>query len=146
MDTTHAYTFSGKFSWRKWRKLPYDEIIDKIAALGIPALIFIVLMHIAPVAGAAALTWALSVLAGPFSMPVGLLTLGLIGLLSYAVTHYGFDRVYGDLVDKMKAQGHTLEEILATIDSFPISKKLKAQLEKFIRDHWGENNGSGQPD
>jgi hypothetical protein len=44
-------------------------VVKKIAALGIPGLFIIVLMHLAPVAGAAALTWALAVRTGPFHLP-----------------------------------------------------------------------------
>jgi hypothetical protein len=75
-----------------------DKIVSKIAALGVPGLVLIVAMSASGFAGAAALTVALSALGGPVGRLGGVAVLGLLLLLSQALTEYGFDAVFSAVV------------------------------------------------
>ena len=62
-----------------------DKIADKIAALGVPGLVLVIVMGTTGWAGAAALTTALAVLGGPLGMLGGIALLGVMLLISRAI-------------------------------------------------------------
>ena len=58
-----------------------DQIIKKIAALGVPGLVFMVAIELTGLAGAAALTTALAAL-GPGGIVGGVMTLCVLGVVA----------------------------------------------------------------
>ena len=108
-----------------------DKAIEKIAALGIPGIILVAAIGTTGLAGGAAITAALAAL-GPAGMIGGIITLGVIGLVSEAITKFGFSAVFTEAVKKLYKRGETKESILAKIEKYPISKDLKRKLRELL--------------
>ena len=108
-----------------------DQIVDKIAALGVPGLVLVVAMAFTGWAGAAALTTALAALGGPFGILGGLFVLGVLGLISQGIAEHGFETIFKATVDELKHQGKSKYDIAREIESYPISTDLKLK----IKDH-----------
>ncbi len=106
-----------------------DQLIDKIAALGVPGLVLVVAMGVTGWAGAAALTTALAMLGGPFGMLGGIAVLGLLGLISKGLSDYGFEAT----VDELRKQGKSKADIDREVDSYPISRDLKLKIKDYLR-------------
>lgn len=109
-----------------------DKIVSKIAALGVPGLIFMVALSATGLAGGAAITAALAAL-GPGGMIGGIATLGIIGLISEAITEYGFDTIFSAVVKELYKRGETMDSLFRKIDKYPVSKSLKSKLKEKIR-------------
>ncbi len=107
--------------------LPLEQVISKIAALGVPGLIFTVAVSATGLAGAAAITTALASL-GPGGIVGGIAFLGVAGLISGALTEFGIDAIFTGVVKELYLQGESKESIKAKIKKYPISKKLKLKL------------------
>jgi hypothetical protein len=82
-----------------------DQLVDKIAALGVPGLVLVVTMAVTGWAGAAALTTALALLGGPFGMLGGIALLGILGLISKGLSDYGFEAIFKAIVDELMRKG-----------------------------------------
>ena len=104
-----------------------DKIVSKIAALGVPGLILLVAMSATGLAGAAALTTALAAL-GPGGMLGGILTLGVISLVTDAISTYGFEVVFKAVVNELYKRGESKESLINQIGKYPVSKNLKEKL------------------
>lgn len=104
-----------------------DEIVSKISALGIPGLVLIISMSATGMAGAAAITTALSAL-GPFGILGGIATLGITGLVSEGIAKYGLDSIFKSVITELEKKGENRETIKAKIEKYPISKELKLKL------------------
>ena len=57
-----------------------DEFVERLAGIGVPALVFLIIMSTTGLAGAAAITATLALL-GPGGMIGGIITLTVIGAL-----------------------------------------------------------------
>ena len=68
-----------------------DEVVKKIAALGLPGVILVMTMAATGFTGAAAITTALAFLGGPAGMLGGIAVLGLTGLIADALTKVGVE-------------------------------------------------------
>jgi len=105
----------------------FDEIIKKITALGVPGLMLLIAVNATGLAGAAAITAALSAL-GPGGMIGGIVTLGVAGLISEAIAQYGFDAIYSAVIKDLYAKGETIESIKEKISHYPVTRRLKRKL------------------
>jgi len=106
-----------------------DKLIDKIVALGVPGLVLLVAMSATGYAGAAAITTALAALGGPFGMLGGIAMLIFLALLSRGISEYGFEAIYVRVLERIKEdQNLSEEDIIDKINSYPISKGMKAKL------------------
>ncbi|MFN9174884.1 MAG: hypothetical protein ACK58N_10345 [Synechocystis sp.] len=110
-----------------------DQLVDKIAALGVPGLVLVVTMAVTGWAGAAALTTALAMLGGPFGMLGGIAVLGVLGLISKGISDYGFEAIFRATVDELKKQGKSKVDIECEIESYPISRDLKLKIKDYLR-------------
>jgi hypothetical protein len=110
-----------------------DQIVDKIAALGVPGLVLLVAMAITGWSGAAAITAALAMLGGPFGMLGGIATLGILGLISKGLAEYGFERLFQEVVSKLYQQGKSKLEIEKEISWYPISRDLKLKIKEYLQ-------------
>ncbi len=108
-----------------------DKIVEKVLALGVPGLILLVAMNATGFVGAAALTAALAAI-GPGGMIGGIITLGVLGLISEGITKFGFDAVFKGVVKELYKQGETKESIIQKIDKYPVSKGLKRKLKEAL--------------
>ena len=108
-----------------------DKIVGKVAALGVPGLILVTAIGATGLAGGAALTTALAAL-GPGGMIGGIITLGVIGLVSEGIAEFGFDAVFNAVVKELYKRGATKESILNKIEKYPVSKGLKRKLRESL--------------
>lgn len=104
-----------------------DKVVPKIAAIGVPALIFMVALSLTGLTGAAAITAALAML-GPFGMIGGLLTLGVSGVIAHALTEYGLEKLFSAVVKELYKKGETKTSLRNKIEKAPISKSLKLKV------------------
>lgn len=108
-----------------------DKIVQKVAALGVPGLVLVVAISATGLVGAAAITAALAAL-GPGGIIGGIVTLGVIGLISEGIAKYGFEAIFEAVVKELYARGETKESDLKKIDKYPVSKDLKRKLTESI--------------
>lgn len=108
-----------------------DKVVAKIAALGVPGLIFVIAMSATGLAGAAAITAALAAL-GPGGMVGGIAFLGVAGLISDALAEFGAEKILTAVVKELYLRGETKESIKAKVQKYPISKKLKLKLNNVL--------------
>lgn len=114
-------------------KVPFDKVVDKVAALGVPGLVLLIALKVVGFAGAAALTTALATLGGPFGMLGGIAALGILVLISGAITKYGFERILKAVVDSLAKKGKSKEAIKTEIDKYWfVSKDLKLKLKHHV--------------
>ena len=114
-----------------------DKIVSKIVALGVPGLVLLLAIGATGYAGAAAITTALCAI-GPFGMIGGIATLGLIELISQAISEYGFEKIFVQVVKELVKKGETKESILTKINSYKISKYLKLKLKEELEENWND--------
>ena len=108
-----------------------DKIVSKVAALGVPGLVLVIAIGATGLAGGAAITAALAVL-GPGGMIGGIVTLGVIGLLSEGIAKYGVDAIFSSVVKELYKRGESKESILEKIKKYPISRDLKRKLNESL--------------
>ncbi|MBD2104942.1 hypothetical protein [Leptolyngbya sp. FACHB-261] len=104
-----------------------DEIVRKLAALGLPGVMLVVTMAFSGFAGAAAITTALAALGGPFGMLGGIGLLGIAGLVADALSKYGIDFLLAGVYAERR-KNESKESLAREIDSLPISLELKLKL------------------
>ena len=69
---------------------------------------------------------------GPGGMIGGLVTLGVIGLISEGISKYGVDAIFSAVVKELYRRGETKEQLKQKIKRYPISKDLKRKLNEYI--------------
>jgi hypothetical protein len=111
-----------------------DELVSKIAGLGVAGLVLVIVMGVTGFAGAAALTTALAALGGPFGMMGGLAVLGILTTLSSATAKHGVDEIAKNVVQHMLGEGRTKASIVQEINAFPlVTDNLKAKLHDYVQ-------------
>ncbi|MEI5992321.1 hypothetical protein A5881_003877 [Enterococcus termitis] len=115
----------------KRRKVDTDEWIARISNVGVPVLVIIVLVNFSSYTGAVAITTSLAFLGGPLGMIGGIGLLAIIGLISQKLTEHGIEKVMM-MVVKEQLKGKTKKKIIETIESYPISKKLKLKVISYV--------------
>ncbi|MBD2682672.1 MULTISPECIES: hypothetical protein [Nostoc] len=91
-----------------------DEVVKKVAALGLPGVILVITMATTGFTGAAAITAALAALGGPAGMLGGIAVLGLTGLITDALAKVGLEDFLTEIYCQRRqteAHGKLLEEI-----------------------------------
>lgn len=114
-----------------------DEIVKKIAALGLPGIVLVMVMATTGFTGAAAITTALAILGGPAGMLGGIAVLGLTGLITDALATVGLeDLLTAVYCDRRKSEPHS--KLLQELDSIPLfDSNLKARLRDTITEGCG---------
>lgn len=103
-----------------------DELVKKIAAMGIPGIILIVAMSATGLSGAAALTAALAAL-GPFGMIGGIALLGMTGLIADKVAEFGYEKVTMAVI-KEQLKNITPDDMKKKVHRYPISRGMKNKI------------------
>ena len=109
-----------------------DKLISKLTALGVPGLVLLVAVHTTGLAGGAVILAALASL-GPGGIIGGIVTLGLIGLIAEGLSEYGMDSIARGVVGGLLKGGYSPEEIMKTVNKYPISKAMKHSIEAVVR-------------
>ena len=110
-----------------------DQIIKRLAGLGVPGLVFMVAIELTGFTGAAALTTALAAL-GPGGIIGGVMTLCVIGVIADAIAEYGFDAIAKGVICELLSKGESKESIKKKISTYPISSKQKAILYEVLEE------------
>ena len=108
-----------------------DQMIKKIAALGVPGLVFMVAIELTGLVGAPALTCALAAL-GPGGMVGGVMTLCFIGVIADGIAEYGFDAIARGVLRELYCKGESKESIKAKVRRYQVSCKLKDHLYEVV--------------
>jgi len=110
-----------------------DEFVERLASIGIPAVVFLIIMSTTGLTGAAAITAALALL-GPGGMIGGIITLTVIGAGSAIIAKYGYSAIITATCKKIMEKDHlSKEEMCSKIDKYPITKGLKEKVKAKIR-------------
>ncbi|NJL83334.1 MAG: hypothetical protein HC890_10995 [Chloroflexaceae bacterium] len=110
-----------------------DKIVNKLAALGVPGLVLLVAMAVTGWTGAAAITAALALLGGPFGMLGGIAVLGILTLVANGLADYGFEALFKAVVEALRDNGKSKQDIEREIRSYPISSELKQKIRDYLR-------------
>jgi hypothetical protein len=108
-----------------------DEVVRKVAALGLPGVLLVITMAATGFVGAAAITTALATLGGPFGMMGGIAVLGITGLVADALGKYGIDGLLTGIYMERKKKEPT-EKLCQEINDLPISSDLRRKLREII--------------
>ncbi len=107
-----------------------DEFVRKAAALGLPAIMLVIVMATTGLAGAAAITTALAALGGPAGMLGGIALLGIIGLATETLSKYGLEAVLIGIYRQRLQNGNSKSSLCGEIRNLPISTELKRTLKE----------------
>jgi len=107
-----------------------DEFVRKAAALGLPAIMLVIVMATTGLAGAAAITAALAALGGPAGMLGGIALLGIIGLATETLSKYGLEAVLIEIYRQRLQNGNSKSSLCGEIRNLPISTELKRTLKE----------------
>jgi len=111
-----------------------DELVNKLAGLGVAGLVLVGLVATSSYAGAVAITTSLAFLGGPFGMIGGAIALTLIAAISSVIAKYGVETLAKSVVKKLKENGRSEASIIQEINNFPmITNGLRSQLHEYVR-------------
>ncbi len=111
-----------------------DDLVSKLAGLGVSGLVLVGLVATSSYVGAVAITTSLAFLGWPFGMIGGVMLLTLIGAVSSAIARFGVDSLAKALVQRLRETGISEPEIIQEINNFPlITNSLRAQLRDYVR-------------
>ena len=114
------------------KKFDFEKIVLEVASMGSTGVILLIVMASTGLAGAAAITTALSILGGPFGMLGGIGTLLIINKL---LSKYGFEKLFKMILDKNLENGKTKIELWEDIQKNKLFKKLPLKLQNKIKKH-----------
>ncbi|MEG3886982.1 hypothetical protein QT971_22585 [Microcoleus sp. herbarium19] len=112
-----------------------DKLVSKAAALGLPAIILVIVMATTGLTGAAAITAALALLGvplaavgGPAGMLGGIALLGIIGLATETLSKYSLEAVLIGIYRQRLQNGESKSRLCGEIRNLPISGEMKRKL------------------
>jgi hypothetical protein len=120
----------------RFKKVPFDKLVGSIVALGVPGLVLLIAMAVSGWAGAAALTTALAALGGPVGMLGGVALLGVLGLISYGISQYGFEKIVIAVIKQLRKQGRKKEDVIRQVQSYPMSRGMKLKIVDTLNAAW----------
>lgn len=107
-------------------QIAMEEIIRKLAALGLPGVILVTLA--ATSAGSnAAVVATLTALGGPFGIIGGIGLLGLLGVVGDLLVEYGIESVL-QLIYNERSKSESISSLVQEINNLPIKDELKTKL------------------
>ncbi|MEM7580134.1 MAG: hypothetical protein AAF316_09810 [Cyanobacteria bacterium P01_A01_bin.80] len=107
-----------------------DELAKKLAGLGLPGVILVVLT-VSSAGSNAAIVSALTAAGGPFGIVGGIGLLGLAGVLGDSVAGFGLEAILKAIYGE-RSKTESLKLLLKEIKDLPISDELKAILKNHI--------------
>ncbi|MCT7958798.1 hypothetical protein [Laspinema palackyanum] len=109
-----------------------DEVVKKVAALGLPGIILAIAMATTGLTGSAAIAAALAMLGGPAGVLGGIGVLGITGLIAEYLTRESLEQLLTD-VYRVRARTERTQVVLGELEWLPISEELKSRLEWEVR-------------
>ncbi|MEA5528083.1 hypothetical protein VB638_00485 [Dolichospermum sp. UHCC 0684] len=107
-----------------------DEIAKKLAGLGLPGVIILILA-VTSAGSNAAIVAALTAIGGPFGILGGIGLLGLTTVVGDSVAAYGIEAIIKAVYsERLKTESETL--LIKEIEELPISDELKAKLKDHL--------------
>ncbi|MFW9264407.1 hypothetical protein A4S05_18320 [Nostoc sp. KVJ20] len=103
-----------------------DEIVKKLAGLGLPGVILVILT-VTSGGSSAAVAAAITALGGPFGIVGGIALLGLITVVGDTVAGYGLEAIV-NAIYKERSKTESVQVLLKEIKDLPISEELKLKL------------------
>ncbi|MBD2502510.1 hypothetical protein [Anabaena azotica] len=107
-----------------------DELVKKIAGLGLPGILFVIATASSG-GSVAAVVAMLSSLGGPLGLLGGLGLLGLVGVLGEYIASFGIEAIL-KLVYTERSKTDSVRFLLKEIDELPITDDLKVKLKDHI--------------
>ncbi|MCC5634813.1 hypothetical protein LC593_02915 [Nostoc sp. CHAB 5844] len=107
-----------------------DELVKKIAGLGLPGILFVIATATSGGSVTAVVT-LLSSLGGPLGLLGGLGLLGLVGVLAEYITGFGVESVL-KLIYTERSKTESVRFLLKEIKDLPITDELKLKLKHHI--------------
>jgi hypothetical protein len=107
-----------------------DEIAKKLAGLGLPGVIILILA-VTSAGSNAAIVAALTAIGGPLGILGGIGLLGLTTVVGDSVAAYGIEAIIKAVYsERLKTESETL--LIKEIEELPISDELKAKLKDHL--------------
>ena len=103
-----------------------DEIVKKLAGLGLPGVILVVLTAVSG-GSSAAVAATLTMLGGPFGIVGAIALLGLITVVGDIVAGYGIEAILQSIYAE-RSKTESLKFLLKEIKDLPITEDLKLKL------------------
>lgn len=103
-----------------------DEIVKKLAGLGLPGVILVILT-VTSGGSSAAVAAAITALGGPFGIVGGIGLLGLITVLGDTVAGYGIEAILKAIYAE-RSKTESVRFLLKEIKDLPITEELKLKL------------------
>ena len=113
-------------------KFELDTMINKIAWLGVPGLVLLIVMSFSPFYGGAAIMSSLALLGGPFGAIAGIGVLIIISKYGNKISEYGIEKVIVLVVKRMEKKGKSKSQIIDEIKKYKISDKLKQKIINYL--------------
>ncbi|NEU79911.1 hypothetical protein [Nostoc sp. UIC 10630] len=107
-----------------------DEIAKKLAGLGLPGIILVILT-VTSAGSNAAIVAALTAIGGPFGIVGGIGILGLITVVGDTVAGYGIEAVLKAVYTE-RSKTESVRYLLKEIKDLPISEELKLKLKNHL--------------
>ncbi|MEH2050459.1 hypothetical protein [Nostoc sp.] len=103
-----------------------DEIVKKLASLGLPGVILVVLTA-ASGGSSAAVAATLTMLGGPFGILGSIVLLGLITVVGEMIAGYGIEAILQSIYAE-RSRAESVKLLLKEIKDLPITEDLKLKL------------------
>jgi len=109
-----------------------DEVVRKVAALGLPGVILLIAMATTGFTGAAAITAALAML-GPFGMIGGIAFLGVVGIAADGLSKFGLEALLVGIYKERQEEGESKASLCKEIKGLMVSSDLKRKLKAEVK-------------
>jgi hypothetical protein len=107
-----------------------DEIVKKLAGLGLPGVILVILAATSG-GSSAAVTAVLTTLGGPFGIVGGIALLGLTTVLGDTIASYGIEAIVKAIYAE-RSKTESMISLLKEIQDLPITEELKVKLKNLL--------------
>ncbi|MEH1779988.1 MAG: hypothetical protein V7K67_01175 [Nostoc sp.] len=107
-----------------------DEIVKKLAGLGLPGVILVILL-IASEGSSAAVAAIITAWGGPFGIVGGIALLGLITVVGDTIAGYGIEAILKGIYAE-RSKNESVIVLLKEIQDLSITEELKAKLKNLL--------------
>ena len=107
-----------------------DEVVKKLAGLGLPGIILVILTATSG-GSSAAVAAALTAVGGPFGILGGIALLGLISVVGDAIAGFGIEAILKAVYTE-RSKTESISFLLREIKDLPITEELKLKLKNEI--------------
>ncbi|MUG96540.1 hypothetical protein F7734_31060 [Scytonema sp. UIC 10036] len=107
-----------------------DEIVKKLAGLGLPGIILVILT-VSSGGSSAAVAAALTAWGGPFGIVGGIALLGLISVVGDVVAGFGVEALLQAIYSE-RSKTESIRVLLKEIRDLPITDELKLKLKNHL--------------